>query len=166
MADGAAFFGSQVSPEPRKNFDFGRFISVELFRQEEPWTAAQAFLCIIVGAASCDGNISPEESEQILSTIHRSRLFKQATGDELRAVNNVVMDRLTKRGRRAVADACTALPAELALAAFTQAVDVVLADGGFVRAEADYLDDLMRMLGISEPDAAKIAEVLSVKNAC
>lgn len=165
MADGAAFFGSQVSPEPRKPFDIGKFFTT-VIKQEDPWTPAQAFLCIIVGAASCDGNISPEENGQILATIHRSLLFKEAKGEDLRAINNVVLDRISKRGRRAIADACTALPPDYARAAFAHAVDVVLADGGFVRAEADYLDDLMRMLGITEPDAAKIAEVLSIKNAC
>ena len=165
MADGA-FFRSQVAAEPRKSFDFGRFISVELFRQEEPWTAAQAFLFIIIAAASCDGNIAPEESEQILSTIHRSRLFKEASGEELRNIHNVVVDRLGKRGDRALSDACTALPVEYALAAFAQAIDVVLADGGFVAAEADFLDRLMVLLNISDTDAAKIAEVMNIKNGC
>lgn len=165
MADGS-YFARQTPTQPKPPFDFGKFISVELFRQEEPWTAAQAFLCIIVAAAMCDGNISPEESEQILSTIHRSRLFKQASGDELRSINNVVADRLAKRGDRAVADACVSLPPEFSQAAFAQALDVILADGSFVRAEADFLDRLMSQLSISEADASKIAEVISIKNAC
>lgn len=165
MPDGS-FFRSQVAVEPKPPFDFRTFFTNVVARQEDAWTEAEAFLCIILAAASCDGNIAPEESEQILGTLHRSRLFKDASAEELRRVNSAVADRLTRRGPRALAEACSVLPEALALPAFAQAVDVVLADGGFVRSEAEFLDSLMGLLRLSETDAAKIAEVMNIKNGC
>ncbi len=165
MPDGS-FFSSQLGQPPKRAFDFQSFFTNIVSRQEDAWTEAEAFLFIAIFAASCDGNVSPEESEQILATIHRSRLFRDANSEELRRINNVVADRLAKRGERALADACAALPPHLALSAFAMAVDIVLADGGFVRAEAEFLDRLMTLLNIAEADAAKIAEVMNIKNGC
>lgn len=165
VADGS-FFRSQVAAEPRRSFDFTNFFTNVVARQEDVWTEAEAFLCVILAAASCDGNISPEESEQILGTLHRSRLFKDASGDELRRINSAVADRIARRGARALAEACSVLPEQLALPAFAQAVDVVLADGGFVRSEAEFLDGLMGLLRVSDADAMRIAEVLNIKNGC
>lgn len=162
MADG--LFAGKVVSEPRRGFDFRSFFTNIAARNEDVWTEAEAFLFIIVAAASCDGHVSPEESEQILSTIHRSRLFKEANSEEMRRINSEVADRLAKRGERALAEACSALPKQYALPAFAQAVDVVLSDGGFVAAEAEFLDRLMGLLGIAESDASRIAEVLNIKN--
>lgn len=155
-----------VEAQPRKSVDFAKFLGSVVFRQEEPWTAAEAFLCIISAAASCDGNLSPEEAEGILATLHRSALFKTAAGDELRQINTRVMDRLGRRGARAVSEACAALPEGLRLAVFAHAVDIVLSDGTFVQAEAEFLEQLMQLLFIAEDDAKKIAEVLDWKNRC
>lgn len=165
MPDGS-FFATQVGQPPRRSFDFKSFFTAVTPRQEDTWTEAEAFLFIAIYAASCDGNVSPEESEQILAMIHRSRIFREATADELRGVNNKVADRLARRGERALADACASLSSNLALPAFATAVDIVLADGGFAPAEAEFLDRLMGLLSISEVDAAKIAEVLNIKNGC
>jgi tellurite resistance protein len=165
MPDGT-FFANQLGQPPRRSFDFKSFFTNIAMRQEESWTPAEAFLFIAVSAASSDGNISPEESEQILITMHRSRLFREASADELRRIHSVVGDRLAKRGERALVDACAALPPHLALPAFAVAVDIVLADGVFVRAEAEFLDQLMELLAISHDDAGKIAEVMNIKNGC
>src|SRR5262245_25998146 len=124
-----------VGEEPKKRFDLASFFTSVVSRQEDPWTAAEAFLCILSAAAACDGNVSPEESQEILSTIHRSRLFRELRGDDLQRVNNIVADRLAKRRDAALAEACKALPDELALPAFAHAVDIVLADGSLVHAE-------------------------------
>lgn len=165
MADGT-FFANQLGQPPKRTFDFQSFFTNIASRQEDTWTEAEAFLFIAISAASCDGNVAPEESEQILAMVHRSRLFRDANGDELRRINNAVADRFAKRGDRALPDACAALSSTLALPAFAMAVDIVLADGGFVRAEAEFLDRLMTLLNIAEGDAQKIAEVMNIKNGC
>lgn len=152
--------------EAPKRFDITSFLTSIISRQEDPWTGAEAFLCIVTSAASCDGTISPEESEEILSMIHRARLFKNASGDELRKVNSAVADRLAKRGGRALAEACAALPDEFKLAAFAYSVDIVMADGGLVRAEADFLNQLTSLLGVPDDQARRIAEVMNIKNSC
>jgi uncharacterized tellurite resistance protein B-like protein len=161
----SVFAARAVEPE-RKPMDFKAFFGSVIFRQEEPWTAAEAFLGIITAAAAADGHLSPEESEQILNTIHRSKLFKNVNGDELRKINNTVADRIEKRKTRAVGEACAALPENLRLACFAHAVDIVLSDGTCVEAEAEFLDHLMEQLSIKQEDAEKIAHVLDMKNNC
>jgi uncharacterized tellurite resistance protein B-like protein len=154
------------SSEPQKRFDIGTFFKSVVSRQEEAWTGAEAFLCIICAAAACDGTVSPEESEEILATIHRSRLYKDSSGDELRRVNSVVAERLARRGDKALIEACAALPRELSLPAFAHAVDIVLSDGGFVQAEAQFLNKLIELLSVDESEAKRIAEVMDIKNRC
>ncbi len=159
-------FPNVAADRPKQSFDLTSFFKSVVFRQEEQWTPAEAFLCIITGAATADGVISPEENEEILVTLHRSRLFKSESGDKLREIGIRVADRLQRRGDHAVEDACALLPREFANSAFAHAVDIVMADGVYVRAEVDYLEKLVTWLGISHDDARKIVEVLDMKNCC
>ncbi len=151
-------FSAQVE-EPKQRFNFGTFFTTVVMQQEDPWTPAQAFLCVLQAAAECDGAASPDEINEIISTLHRSRIFKEAGPEQTRQASKIVSERLSKRGRRAVAEACAVLREEYALPVFAHAVDIVLADGGFVQAEADYLNELMLSLGIENRQAQQIAEV-------
>jgi len=158
-------FSAQVE-EPKQHFNFGTFFTTVVLQKEDPWTPAQAFLCVLQAAAECDGSTSPDEINEILATLHRSRIFKEAGPEQTRQASKVVAERLSKRGHRALTEACAALKEQYALPVFAHAVDIVLADGGFVQAEADFLNELMRLLGINSTQAQQIAEVMNIKNGC
>ncbi|MEO0768557.1 MAG: tellurite resistance TerB family protein, partial [Cyanobacteria bacterium J06649_4] len=76
-----------------------------------------------------------------------------------------LVDGLKKYGpNELIKSAKASLPPNLAPTAFTIAVDLVFSDGSVSREEQAFIDDLRRMLSISDELALKILEVMTIKN--
>jgi hypothetical protein len=128
-------------------------------------TPHQAFVAIVVGTASVDGGITPEEAARINQLFGATRLFRPPTGEPLQPVLGEVMGLIERHGAdRVVALAAKALPPPLRAPAFAVAVDLVLADGEAGAEERKFIDDLQARLQIPDEVAMKIVDVLLVKN--
>lgn len=127
------------------------------------WTIPQAFICLVLSAAFADGQVSIEEQEEIRALAHRSRTLRTLDENELAEANRIVLQRRKDRPDW-LAEACEALPKEMRLSVFAHCLDITLADSVLVPAEADYLEQLVEILGIDPNDAEIVTKVLSMKN--
>ncbi|HBB54881.1 MAG TPA: hypothetical protein DCZ49_01690 [Hyphomonadaceae bacterium] len=127
------------------------------------WSLPEAFMCVILAAATADGVVTLEENYEIQALARRSRTLKMLNPNQLAQTNNVVNERLRTRPS-ALQEACAALPNETRLPIFAHCVDIVLADGELLDVEARFLDRVRELLQINEGDAIAIREVMMMKN--
>ncbi|MBI1361026.1 MAG: hypothetical protein GC155_12175 [Alphaproteobacteria bacterium] len=155
----------QASPEPKQpsTFDFDKL--TEQFRQHRntDWTVAEAFLCLLLAAASSDGVVAQEEQAEIRALTRRSRALKSVSEQQLAQANSVVVERLNSRPN-GLQEACDSLPMDMRLPVFAHCVDIILADGVLLPVEAEFLNKITAYLGLDPSDSKRVMEVLLVKN--
>lgn len=162
-------FPSPAAPSERAGFDWAKFIREQQAQeaQEAPvWTLPEAMFCIFFMAATCDGRIAAEESAELQALMRRSHVLKTLTPEQLCAVDSAVVGRIKADSELALADACSAVPGDLRLPVFAQALDLSMADGGLAPAEADFLNALSDLLELGEDEVRKVAPVILLKNRC
>lgn len=127
--------------------------------------SAEAFAAVCLAAIASDGYLSDAEEAEMNMRLSRMQLFKDATEDSFSRMKTYLVGAMKKYGpTELIKSAKVALPPNLAPTAFTIAVDLVFADGTVSREEQGFIDDLRRMLGISDELALKIVEVMTIKN--
>lgn len=127
------------------------------------WSIPEAFLCLILSAAFADGRLVEQEQEEIRALARRSRTLKNLDQNELAQANRIVLKRREDRPDW-LAEACEALPRDMHLAVFAHCLDIALADGVLVSAEAEFLEKLIGLLNINPEEAKLITKVISLKN--
>ncbi|MBL8551362.1 MAG: TerB family tellurite resistance protein [Hyphomonadaceae bacterium] len=127
------------------------------------WSVPEAYFALLFTAATCDGELAPAEHETLLALVHRSRALKSLTAQEQAAINAAVVERLQNEDN-GMAAACAALPTDMRLPAFAQALDLILADGELKPAEASYLNQLVAYLELAREDVQRVAEIMMLKN--
>lgn len=146
--------------------DWARLVEAKTMAPEHAWSAPEAFLCVLLAAAVCDGDFSADEQDLVRVLAHRSRGLQALTVDQLDALQGIVADRLEAGPDLALAAACAALPEEIRLPAFAHALDIALADGELSANEADLLDTLAVRLHLDAANVRRVAEVIVLKNQC
>lgn len=127
------------------------------------WTIPQAYLCLVLSAAFSDGALAAVEQEEIFALAHRSRILKSMSQNDLAAANTVINERKVNRPNW-LEEVCEALPSDMHLSVFAHCVDITLADGALLGAEAEFLEDLVAAMSITPDDAHSVMQVLSAKN--
>ncbi len=128
-------------------------------------TPRSAFAATIVGALNADGRGAPEEVRRANEIFASTKLFKGPNSEPVNTVVEQVLHLLATQGADTLAAlAAKSLPEELRLPAFAIATDLVLADGDATAEERRFVDDLQARLQISDEDAAKIVDVIMIKN--
>jgi uncharacterized tellurite resistance protein B-like protein len=130
---------------------------------QSDWSIPEAFLCLVLSAAFADGRVAEQEQEELRALARRSRILKSLDPNELAEVNRTVVRRRADRPGW-LAEAAGALPRDMRLSVFAHCLDITLADGVLVTAEADYLEELVTHLELRRDDAEAIIRVLSMKN--
>jgi tellurite resistance protein len=146
--------------------DWSRLIETRAMAPEHAWSAPEAFLCLLLAAAVCDGEFSADERDLVRMLAHRSRGLKALTLEQLDALQSIVADRLAAERNLTIEAACAALPAEVRLPAFAHALDIALADGELSASEAELLDTLAQRLDLAAADVRRVADVILLKNQC
>ncbi len=125
----------------------------------------EAFAGILLAASACDGHISDDEVQQLLTSIFRMKLFRRINEKQFDQVMNKLMGVLKKHGPDALVDGCCEnLPAELDKAAFANACNIALADGVLEDDEKEFLNSLQVKLNLDAKVAKKIVQVMILKN--
>jgi len=125
----------------------------------------EAYVTVLVGAAACDGVVSPVEVARLNDIFRSTRLLNGGPDVALQPLVSRVMAEMEAHGAGpVVALAATAVPEKLRAPAFAAAVDLVLADGQAVPAERRFIDELQRLLQIGDEVALRIVDVMLVKN--
>jgi tellurite resistance protein len=128
-------------------------------------TTQEAFAGVLVAASGCDGHIADEEVNNLVTCLVRMKLYQRANGRNFQQILNKASGILKKKGATTLVDICAeALPKELAITAFVNAVDIVLADGVVEPDERAFIEHLARALKINGDQAKLIASVMVSKN--
>ena len=128
-------------------------------------TPREAFAAIVIDAFNADGRVAPEEAARVNEIFSSTKLFRQPSAQPAKAVLDRVVELFGMHGTEAiVAIAAKALPPDLRAPAFAVAVDLVLADGEASVEERKFIDGLQDLLQLPDEDAAKIVDVILVKN--
>ena len=151
-----------LTAQTKPKFSLQALVS-EFPDHQSDWTIPEAFICLLLSAAFADGEVSAEEQEEIRAIAHRSRTLKNMDQNQLAEANRVVLQRRKDRPDW-LSEACEALPREMHLSIFAHCLDITMADGALVPAEAAYLEQLVSVLGIVPGDAELITKVISMKN--
>jgi tellurite resistance protein len=131
--------------------------------QDTGWTIPEAYIGLMLAAASADGRIDNEELREISAVARRSRALRSLTPEQVLAAAEGARQRFEQKPDSAVGDACKTLPAELCLPAFTHCVDIVVSDGELLDSEARWLEGIMPQLDIDEDHGRRILEVMMLK---
>jgi uncharacterized tellurite resistance protein B-like protein len=135
-------------------------------QRESGWSAPEAFLCVLVGVAVCDGRFSADERDLVRLIAHRSRGLKALSPEQLETLQGLVVERLRAGVDAALRAACAALPEEIRLPAFAQTLDIALMDGELNAAEAAFLDRLVALLDLDPAISRPVANAIVLKNRC
>jgi uncharacterized tellurite resistance protein B-like protein len=128
-------------------------------------TPAEAFAALVLSTVRADGRISAEEASRVNQVLGATRLFHTTDTETLQPLLSQVMSLVQRHGPDAVMDlAARALPVPLRAPAFAVSVDLVLADGEAGPQERRFIDALQTRLAIADEEAAKIVDVMLVKN--
>ena len=143
--------------------DWSRLLASGAAPAHAAWTIPEAFLAILIAAASCDGEVAAVEREEIVAIVHRSRALKSLSSAQLNQLQDRVTTRLNE-AEGALGEACAALPQDMRLSVFAHALDLVLADGELTEAEADFLNTITRNFGLDGDAVRNVADVMIIKN--
>jgi len=125
----------------------------------------ESFAGILLAASACDGHISDDEFQQLLAALFRMKLFQRINEKQFNQVLNKLMGVLKKHGPDALVDGCCeTLPEELRKAAFANACNIALADGGLEDDEKQFITRLTGKLQLDAKTSQMIAKVMVIKN--
>lgn len=125
----------------------------------------EAFAGILLAASACDGHISDDEVQQLLTSLFRMKLFRRINDKQFNQVMNKLNGVLKKNGPDALVDGCCeTLPEELYRAAFANACNIVFADGVVDDDEKEFINSLSTKLGLDDKTSKKIVRVMVIKN--
>lgn len=129
------------------------------------FTDEEAVLAILFLAATADNEIAPEEEEMVIATSNRMKLLRKQSIEAFNDMVEKVRNGIDARGREDVFAAATkALPAEVRETVYALAADVVFVDGTVRPEENEYLRMVQEALQVPDDLAAKVIEVMRIKN--
>jgi len=129
------------------------------------FTKQEAFLGIALAASAADGVMRDEETKNISAYLTQMKIFKKYSEREIRDIFEKLFKVLEKEGIGGlVAIAKGSLPENLRETAFTCAVDIAIADNVIEENENALLQELQRVLDISDELGGKILDVMVIKN--
>jgi uncharacterized tellurite resistance protein B-like protein len=133
------------------------------------WTVEQAFVALLYAAALVDGEVHPDELEEITALGHRLQVFEKHSSDA-----DMCLD--TARARldwnRAAPFPWTAFDAACAVLAhkqlgetvFANACDIIFADRVVTHAEVDLVNRMAERLQLNPGRVDMIIEAIKIKN--
>lgn len=133
--------------------------SSDTFNQQE------AFLAIALATTAADGRIDESEAKGIFAYLLQMKIFNGLSERQMSDMLKKMVKILEKEGVGGlVTIAKTSLPAQLRETAFACAVDLALADGTIEESEKSLLEELQRVLEVSDELGKIILQVMLVKN--
>ena len=125
----------------------------------------EAFAGILLAASACDGHIADDEVQSLVTALIRMKLYSRFSDRDFNKMLNKLVGIIKRKGVETLLDACAeSLPESLDKAAFTNAVNIVLADGIVEPEEKEFIEDLKDALGIDDKTCKSIIRVMVIKN--
>lgn len=125
----------------------------------------EGFAGVLLCASACDGHIGDEEGQSINLILGRRKLYERLTPQQFGSMMDRLVGELRRGGpEKLLEKSYPAVPPELRETVFTNAVDIVLADGTVEQEERDFIDDLRGKLEVDKKRAKAIVQVMVYKN--
>lgn len=133
------------------------------------WTAEEAFVALLYAAALVDGEVHPDEMEEIVALGHRLCVFDKQSDDPQRCLEKaharIRWDFREPFPWAAFDSACAALAKkQLGETVFANACDIIFADRLVDPAEVDLVNRMAEKLNLDPARANMIVEAIKVKN--
>ena len=128
-------------------------------------TAPESFAGILLAASGCDGHVADDEVQNLVTCLVRMKLYQRFNDKQYGQMLNKLLGTMKKKGVDHLLEQCVeTLPDTLKLPVFTNAVDIVLADGVVEPDEKEFVEKLTKMLHIDAAKAKLIVGVMVAKN--
>jgi len=125
----------------------------------------EALIALFIGAMHANAHASREELARAHHLIWSARRFRRKSGETVGRIIEAMKERLEDGDPTALMGASArAIPARLRPSAFALVADLVLADGKIEPQERRFLERLAADLRIAPEDAARVMDVMRVKN--
>ena len=127
--------------------------------------AAESFAGVLVGVVAADGVVTHREALDVLQAMERTSLFKGLSEKQLTRMFQRLSSLAREKGPIGLLEACAAgVPHDMREAAYAWAWDIALADDEEAPQETEYLAKAKTLLSIGDSQAARIHEVMRIKN--
>jgi tellurite resistance protein len=126
----------------------------------------EAFVALLIASARADGSVSVHEANRIEHVVGGMKLFRGQSHEQLQKVFATAAERVSTHGVASVVPAAVAIiPKELRDTTFAVAIDLMLSDGRLSPKEEAFVEELRTLLNVERDAAARIVDVLLIKNA-
>lgn len=126
---------------------------------------AESFAGIMLATIAADGYLANEETQNLITTLYRMKLFQSYPSDHVsRMIGKLMKIIQTKNADTLLNVAVQSLPEYLHETVFAVATDLILSDGEVSNVEEAILSKLCNSLSISKDKVNKIIEVMIIKN--
>lgn len=126
----------------------------------------EAFVALLIASARADGSVSAHEANRIEHHVAGMQLFRGHSHEALQKVFATAAERIKEHGAPGVVQAAAAIvPKELGATTFAVAIDLMLSDGRLSPKEEGFAEELRMLLNVERDTAARIVDVLLMKNA-
>ena len=143
---------------PTKTTNVSDKLNIEL-------TAEESFAGIMLAAAAVDGSMADKETQNLLTTLKRTKLFENQTDASISQTLSLLLQIIKAHGVDALLElAIPKLPDYLSATTFAIATDIAIADGTMLDEELSILSQLSDRLSIPEETVDRITEVMLIKN--
>ncbi len=141
------------------------FFSSKTATSTDTFNKQEAMLAVALATSAADGNIAEEEAKGIFAYLLQMRMFEGMTQKQLSDIFKKLGKILQTEGVGGlVTIAKNSLPAELRETAFACAVDIAMADGSVEASEQALLEELQKVLSVSDDIGKSIIQVMMIKN--
>ena len=131
----------------------------------DQWSPSEAFVALLIAGARADGSVSVQEANGIEHVIAGMRLFRGHGAETIQPMIARIVERFEDHGGDAVVQlAAAAIPKELRATAFAVVFDLMLSDGQVRQNEKRFATKLQVLLNIDDDAAARIMDVITLKN--
>ena len=143
---------------PNKTVDIRKELSIYL-------TPKESFAAIMLAAVAVDGYMAEEELENLMTTLKRTKLYKEKSKASIVNTLNKLLRIIKTYGVDSLLQlALPSLPEYLHETVFALATDVTLSDGAMFEEELNMLSKLSTQLSIPEETVNQITKVMMIKN--
>ena len=126
----------------------------------------EAVVALLTASARADGLVSAHQANGIEHIVAGMQLFRGHSHEELQKVFATAAERIKEHGVPSVVQAAAAIvPKELRATTFAVAIDLMLSAGRLSPKEEGFADELRTLLNVERDTAARIIDVLLMKNA-
>jgi hypothetical protein len=132
--------------------------------EKAKYSEAEAYLAILMLAASCDAQRLRPRMDALQAWLWRSPLLAPFGEKGRLALDYAVVQLIERDGQEALDLACAALPEAMRPSVFAQAADIIGAAPSSL-IDPQFLAKLQDRLGLSSETAARILSVVALKNA-